>query len=704
MNPRRQGVAASLLALILSWGLILGIAIAALLSYLVWRDRDERLAAAAAKDSETARMLAEHAARSLGPMDLMVRDALRRLEERESPAGPEPLAVHALLQRYERQVPQLATMGYVTADGQLIATGQSVFDPPIDVRDRDYYLEHLSLMSADLYVGRLVQTRTRGDWAFPLSRAMRQVDGRLRGILFASVDTGTLARFYNSVGEGRLMALLGRSGEVVVATESLDARFGKPARGMVLDLLPRSDTTAAVAELDEEFALVAVQGFPLLAMVATPREVVLAPWRRTVEMLAGAVVLMVLGTALFTLLFWRTARQAERVQRELATANSRFSLAVAGAGTAIFDWDPRTDTYFWSPHFVTMLRIDDPGHMPSTAGFRDRVHPEDAARVARKLRDYLRDPAALAYADEYRMRTDDGDYIWLAARGLALRDEAGQVIRFAGSADDITARKENELALARAKSDAERERKRAVAANRSKSQFLTLMSHELRTPLNAIMGFAEIIRDGIGGDVGSPQQVREYASHVHDAGAHLLALINDILDLSKIEAGRMELHPAWLDFRMAAGGALRLVVPQAERRNVELRHETASGSVEVHADPRALKQILANLLANAIKFTPPGGRVRLAAEQTPAGTTISVVDNGIGMNEQELEQALQVFGQVSSPLSRREQGTGLGLPLVRGLVDLHGGRFSVHSTPGTGTVVTLFLPAPPAEAMPMAAQ
>jgi signal transduction histidine kinase len=235
-------------------------------------------------------------------------------------------------------------------------------------------------------------------------------------------------------------------------------------------------------------------------------------------------------------------------------------------------------------------------------------------------------------------------------------------------------------------------RDEAHAANKAKSDFLANMSHELRTPLNAILGFSEIMSQELLGPLGN-ETYRQYLNDIHESGAHLLSLINDILDISKIEAGRMELHEDRIALREIVDASVRLIRERAETGEIKLVVSLARDLPDIRADARAIKQILLNLLSNAVKFTEAGGQVEVRIETpTEDGVAIAISDNGVGMSEADVKKALIPFGQVDSSLSRKHSGTGLGLPLVRSLAELHGGRLEVVSEPGTGTMATVILP------------
>ncbi len=233
-------------------------------------------------------------------------------------------------------------------------------------------------------------------------------------------------------------------------------------------------------------------------------------------------------------------------------------------------------------------------------------------------------------------------------------------------------------------------RRNAVAASRAKSEFLALVSHELRTPLNAILGFSETIAtQAFGHD--ATERYREYAEDTHESGSHLLSIINDILDPTKVEAGRYELHHEDTDLDALLCRCLALLRERAATKGLVFDYQDSG--LRLWADARALKQIVINLLSNAIKFTDSGGRIELRAAAGAGGATITVTDNGIGMSREDLSRALQPFGQADSALTRASEGTGLGLNITRALTELHGGRLEIRSAPGEGTEAIVRLPA-----------
>lgn len=232
----------------------------------------------------------------------------------------------------------------------------------------------------------------------------------------------------------------------------------------------------------------------------------------------------------------------------------------------------------------------------------------------------------------------------------------------------------------------------AEHANQAKSQIMANMSHELRTPLNAIIGFAEVIRDALLEPVGP--RYREYARNIHGSGLRLLELINDVLDLAKIDTGRMELHEEEFEVSRLISKCLPLVSEQAKRGGVDLAAPPVANLPPLWADRLRLKQVVVKLLSNAVKFTPRGGRVTVAAMPAPdGGLVLTVRDTGIGMEPDAIPRALEPFRQIEQDLSRRYDGSGLGLPLAKQLVELHGGELAIMSEPGKGTTVSVSLPA-----------
>ena len=249
---------------------------------------------------------------------------------------------------------------------------------------------------------------------------------------------------------------------------------------------------------------------------------------------------------------------------------------------------------------------------------------------------------------------------------------------------DITARKRGELDVLKAKEQAE-------IANRSKTEFLANMSHELRTPLNAIIGFSQVIAGEMLGPIGTTKYAG-YARDILDSAERLLGIINDILEVSKLEAGRLEVAEEAIDVGKLVADLVQILEPKARAASVRIGVRREGEIPRLRADARKLKQIIANLLSNAIKFSHPGGGVDIVLRNAAGAVAIAVIDQGIGMDERELELAMTRFGQVAAPWARTHDGTGLGLPLALGLAELHGAELHLSSSKGAGTTATVTFP------------
>jgi len=286
---------------------------------------------------------------------------------------------------------------------------------------------------------------------------------------------------------------------------------------------------------------------------------------------------------------------------------------------------------------------------------------------------------------ETTVLTRRGEVRIVAWHDTILHGDDGSIVGTISSGEDITERRRAEAAIVAARQQAE-------AANQAKSAFLARISHELRTPLNAILGFSDIIRREALGPLGSPRY-KEFTEDIHSSGTHLLSLIDDLLDLSKIEAGRVELREEVVRLDELVDSVFRFLQQRAAEAGLAVGVEIPRDLPPVRADKRALKQVLLNLLSNAVKFTPRGGRITLRASRDPGGGLhVSVADNGIGIAAADIARAMEPFGQVDSSLTRSYEGAGLGLSISQRLVTLHGGRLVLESEPGVGTTITVEIP------------
>ena len=291
---------------------------------------------------------------------------------------------------------------------------------------------------------------------------------------------------------------------------------------------------------------------------------------------------------------------------------------------------------------------------------------------------------------ETAIRAKDGRWVEVSSSLSLLRNVSGAVVGTLAICKDITERKRVEEALRASETRYRQAKDAAELANRAKSEFLASMSHELRTPLNAIIGFSEVLLEKMFGDLNTRQE--EYLHDILSSGNYLLSLINDILDLTKIEAGKHDLLLHECDLPQLLEGSLIMVKERALAHNIALALEVDQTLGMVSVDHRKVKQIVFNLLANAVKFTPAGGKVGIKATRVAHRAHIAVWDTGIGIAAEEQQRIFEAFQQVGQGLTGKTEGTGLGLTLTKKFVELHGGTIWVESTPGCGSTFTFTLP------------
>jgi len=319
--------------------------------------------------------------------------------------------------------------------------------------------------------------------------------------------------------------------------------------------------------------------------------------------------------------------------------------------------------------------------------FLTLVHPDDLHDAAKIVE---RPPLGGTNTGCFRILHAAGHYVWIEFTTRATYDTAGGDLQnFISVCRDVTARKEQEFETKAAQ-------ERAEAASQAKSRFLANMSHELRTPLNAVIGFTDLMRQQMFGALGSDRYV-EYTTLIYDSGQLLLDLISDMLDMAKIEAGKLELNLERVDLTGTIEDCVRLLQVRADRGGLDLQIKRPPGPVSLIADRRALKQVLLNLLTNAIKFTPAGGTVVIAFHSDGERAKLSVRDTGIGIPAHELPRLGRPFEQVCGDPMLAKSGTGLGLALVRALVEKHGGTWRIDSKEGIGTEVSVDFPLTPAK-------
>lgn len=371
------------------------------------------------------------------------------------------------------------------------------------------------------------------------------------------------------------------------------------------------------------------------------------------------------------------SHEAEILRRE-----QQLSEAEALAHMGHWHWNIGTSAIEWSPELYNIFGVSQDDFTPTMDGVNALVHRRDLGRLYQAFQRAIIQQND--YDMDFRIIRPDGDARVIRCEGRCELDGEGDVVALYGIMQDITAQKEHEKDLREAKEQAE-------AAYASKSRFLANMSHELRTPLNAIIGFSDLMDKQILGPLGNEKYL-DYVRSIHDSGTHLLDLITDILDMSKIEAGKYELAVQDVNLSDIVRASVQMMQARALAGGISLSCALPDADVSIRGDRRALKQVLLNLLSNAVKFTPGGGTVEAGIVTDDKTVTLRVRDSGIGIPAHKVADVTKPFEQVSTELTRGHEGSGLGLAITKDLVELHGGTLSIDSRLGAGTTVSIRLP------------
>src|SRR5580704_8394383 len=525
--------------------------------------------------------------------------------------------------------------------------------------------------------------------AFPLLWAIRGEPSALEAVALGWLVVPILvACFLSRTGRLEQAHILSSLALTILVTLVAAASGGIASFAAIwLVLVPLDAALAASRRAVIAAALFALAGAGLLLMLPATGLAAVPPVnaedsRALAALAIGAAALYATGLALGAESMARTGirlRSAEEARYRLLARNMTDVIARHGRNGTVLFISPAAETLFGVA--AQQLR----GH-----GLFDRVHVGDRPAFLTALSDAAAQGADRSVEFRVQAAAREPHYVWVEMRCRLLAREGGDTAvggdrQVVSVMRDVSGRKVQEQALAAARAEAER-------ADAGKSRFLATMSHELRTPLNAIIGFSDMLANEQTMNL-DPARRREYAQTINESGHHLLAMVNGILDMSKIEAGRFAVTPEPFALAPAAEGCCDLMALRAREAGIDLVMRLPADLPEVLADRRAVKQILLNLLSNAVKYTDAGGRVTVSAAAEDGCVALSIADTGIGIGADDLPRLGDPFFQAQSDYDRPRDGAGLGLSIVKGLLDLQDGRMQISSRPGEGTCVTVRLPA-----------
>jgi len=571
--------------------------------------------------------------------------------------------------------------------------------PGIDVRDREYFKWTQTHPQSALYISAPYPGRagtaadeTSPPWVISFTRRINSRDGAFAGSVSVAIRVDQIASTFARINAGRTGAIaLWTDDFVLVARypdepDSIGQRRARYSSQYCGPGRPSTMETPGVGDVPSRIVTCrAVEEYPLYLTAALGRDEALVVWRSEATLYAAIALLC--AAAIMALTRYITRTHAA----DLGGAESRLRDAIESIGDAfvLFDKDDRLE--LWNAKFVEQFPFLE--HLGPLAGrtaedLLRAVAPyvvtpdgDTEAHIQRRLEQHRNPPP-----EPVTIRLTDGRWFLIYEK----RTSSGGTV---GIRTDITKVKRHEHHLEQLAENLKLAKLQAESANRAKSRFLAAMSHELRTPLNAVIGFSEIIKQQLLGPK-AQDRYAAYAQDIYNSGVHLLDLINDVLDMSKIEAGRYDLIEEPIDICETVDACARMLQARAAESGIAVRKELPPYLPPVMVDRRALKQIMLNLLTNAVKFTPTGGTVtiRVGLDATRA-LRLTVVDTGCGIAPNQLPHVFEPFRRAERDQPQNAQeGTGLGLAICKGLVDAHGGRIEIASTPGRGTSVTVTFP------------
>ncbi|HUN53455.1 MAG TPA: ATP-binding protein [Candidatus Sulfotelmatobacter sp.] len=652
----------------------------------------------AARDSGSlARVIDEDMTRAVQVVDLSLQGVVeRRRRELIGPQGPGGSLSDTYLAGKVAQVPYIAALIAVDEHGTIIAGTDPSLDD-IDFGREPFFRFHRDdSHGADLRIG--APRRYGASWLATLSRAFVKPDGSFGGAVVALIDPEYFEQDFRNIdiGKNGSVALFLRDGTLFAHWPHIPFERGSAMREQLSfpRYLARAERgifeqASIFDHITRVFSYRAIQGLPLVVVAGVAEDAIFADWWRSLQ-IYGALVLALVGVAgSLCYLVLRELRRGEDLTGKLASSEAAFRDKSTILEATLEHMDQGIYLVTGEGNLIAHNR-----RYEELFGFAfDNATPIPIERFVAMLREngLIHTDADAAELAEYYQRAAAGEFLaWERPHGhgntVELRANPVPGGGFVVTATDITERKRSEGALRHLVEEAQE-------ASRAKSNFLANMSHELRTPLNAIIGFSEVISTEMFGPV-SNSRYMEYANFINESGNHLLRLINDILDLSKAESGKLDLNDENLDIAGVVQHSILFITQQAAAGGITVATRLPADLPRLQADAMKLQQMLINLLSNAVKFSLPGSEVLLSAAVEPDGMlALAVSDSGIGIAKADIPKVLEPFRQVDSALSRKFQGTGLGLSLTKRLIELHGGTLAIESELGKGTTVTIRFPA-----------
>jgi signal transduction histidine kinase len=670
---------------------IAGIVLAALTilggGIAIWDMRQREIDDAKGDMRNLGMVLASQASGSIQMIDSLLREIQTRSNDlgiRTSDEFRQRLggsAIQQFLRERLKNLPQARATGLFDAEGVLVNSSRDAPIANYSIADRDYYQYVRDHPEDAVFVSLPAKDRGTGPVSVFLVRRVAGPDGAFLGLAVASVNLESLLEFYRSISEERGIAvtLLRRDGTMLARYPpmAINGRSVPIGSQWHTRVAAGGGTYISEGHFSGMRSIVSahpLRDYPLVIDVSIHEQDVLELWRQQAALTAGGAIVL---AAVFVALFFSSARKIS----EQKAHEDRLS-----------DFAELASDWFWEQD--RDLRFTDVG---LGAPLRTPVDRSYVGKQRWELNDITRDPqrweahrrdmlAHRKFVDfRYNRTGADGRMHYVSISGVPVHDRSGAFAGYRGIGRDITADVEAAEALRIAKEQAE-------AANRAKSEFLSNMRHELCTPLHAIIGFSELIQDQKIDRNGANHAA--WASDILASGRHLLAIINDVLELSRIDAGRYGLADDRVDLAVVTRDCLRAIRAQAEEKQVGLDFAPQDVDALLRADSRAIKQIILNLVTNALKFTREGGTVSIRIEcASNHDLVLLVADTGIGIDPAMLASLFEPFTQADASMTRNYGGTGLGLAISRRLVALHGGTLTIESALGQGTTARAAFPA-----------